>query len=261
MLPRVVAWGVVAVSFAMVAVTAAFSGVSDIQPGEFIFWGAGYVVFPVVGALIVARQPRNLVGWLLVLIGVAVGITSAAGSYGDTDRPGAVWGTWLSAWSWLLGIGPLLLLLLVFPTGRVPSRRWRPVLVALVAVCTLMAMSLAFTPGPLAEGEDVMNPLPVGIFAVELISSGGIGWAFLPVFFLLGVVAMAVRFRRADGVEREQLKWLMYTATLIALSWAAITFFYDEAGRVGQVIDIAVGVMLDVSARAHSSACGWGPEP
>jgi signal transduction histidine kinase len=178
------------------------------------------VGYGTVGTLIAARR-QNRIGWIFITIALGFGLYAFSWAYvvhGLVTSPGSLRGTTYLAWerSWVLtfAFAPIPLLLLLFPTGRVPSRRWRPVAWILIAGPALNAIAVAFQPGILFEQHGVRVENPFGI------SGFGQGpWlAFIvPALVWMGaavssLVALVQRFRRAAGEERQQLKWLAYVA-------------------------------------------------
>jgi len=174
-----------------------------------------------IGALITARR-RNRIGWLFLVI--ATGFALFPLSYGYVLRglisaPGSLPGTSFAAWvrSWVvtLAIAPIPLVLLLFPSGRLPSRRWRIGAGILVALPTLNLIATAFRPGTIFEMDGIRIENPFG-----LVGSTDQGpWVVFVVFGLLWagaaastIVSLVRRYRRATGEERLQLKWLAYVA-------------------------------------------------
>jgi hypothetical protein len=171
---------------------------------------------PILGGLIAARRPANVYGWLWCVIGLGVGLDAFArgyATYGLLGRPGALPGATVVAWAtnvtWILGLGLVPLALLLFPDGRVPTPRWRPLAWLILALAVALPLEGAVGPGPLQVFPFLDNPVGV--------TGGPLGWliqAFGPVGFQLflatlpaAALALALRFRRARGVERQQLKW------------------------------------------------------
>jgi hypothetical protein len=171
--------------------------------------------------LIATRQPANAVGWLLLLIGVCFALTSLVDSYVRSESAPALTAVaWLSHWVWfvwftLAGI----FLPLVFPTGRLLSRRWRPVLWLALCAAALSILGAAFQPGALdvESPKPIENPLGLSgawADAVEVVSRAGDVLA--GICFLLAAASLVIRFRRSRGIERQQLKWFALVG-LVAL--------------------------------------------
>ena len=181
---------------------------------------------PLLGALIVARLPRNPVGWLFVLTGLASAVTVAVYEYANyalIAHPGSlplpVAAAWVSSWVWTLGFAPLVTVaVLLFPDGRLPSPRWRYAVVLDVVAVLLLAASNAFLPGPLVNhpvaGNPLGVPLPTAVFHVI----GGLGFGLLLVGIALSTISTVLRWRRARGTERAQLGWFALATVLLAVS-------------------------------------------
>jgi hypothetical protein len=186
------------------------------------------IATPTVGALVVARQPRNPIGWLFCAAGLALpvsGVSQAYGLYTLGTNPGSLPGgdvaAWVSVWAFLPALvllGPLFFLL--FPDGHPLSRRWRPfVWLALFGMAGAV-LGQWFHPGPLntAPFDKVVNPF--GISAVRGVSGAFTGLGFLAILLaVLGAaVSVVLRFRRSRGVTRLQLKWLAMSGVVFALA-------------------------------------------
>ena len=185
-------------------------------------WGTVYnpiafvpvsVAFPIVGVLIAVRKPSNAVGWLCLLTGLANSMSGFAGEYGlyllerAPDGSLAAFLAWFSYWSWVVYIVPIgVFLVLLFPDGKLPSRRWRPVLWAGVVAMTLTSLAEALYPGPVAPPpHNIRNP-----YALEdaraLLEVFYFGEVLIPLCFVAAGASMVVRFRGSRGVERQQLE-------------------------------------------------------
>jgi hypothetical protein len=183
-----------------------------------------FMAFVTVGTVIVAHRPKNVIGWLCCAIGVVVsfsgfGSSSAARSIAaDPDPiPGAPVLYLLGQVQFvvpLLGLLPVLVL--VFPTGRLPSRRWRPVLWIVAAGLALYVATTMLKPGPAGDG---LPDNPLGIAAADRLLGPivAVSGLLLAVFVVLVLASLVVRFRRARGDERQQLKWLLYGVILLVL--------------------------------------------
>ncbi|HEX6401140.1 MAG TPA: histidine kinase [Actinomycetota bacterium] len=219
----------------------------------------------VVGALSLSRAPRNVIGFLMLWVAVSAGLAFAMAElsaylYARGDLEAAIWVGWPGSTLWALGLFPLLILLpLLFPDGRLLSRRWRPVLRAGLAVSGLAFLVIGFA-APIQvitiAGRDVEMRNPLAIPGLE--GLGELGWVLWPALLALFVVSaasMVVRFRRSRGVERQQLKWFAFAATVLLvyfLASAVLEALEISEGTVGQVISglafaglpVAVGVAI-----------------
>jgi hypothetical protein len=205
------------------------------------------VAFAVAGALILTRRAGNRIGWLFCAIGFSQSLTGALNAYalyGSTvGLPGVTAAAWVASWSWVPGFYlPLVLLPLLYPTGRLPSPRWRPIAWLTALGMLLSIVSYAFRPGLLkaSEAPVAVNPLGVAgaaglLEAVDRVAAV----LFIPLFFA-AVASVVVRFRRARGVERQQLKWFLYAtvAVLVGFWLAPLTpaVIFDPSELVGDLL-------------------------
>jgi hypothetical protein len=220
-------------SAALLLFIPASSGITNLPDalGAVVF-AALIFTFSTVGVLIATRQPHNLVGWIMLVAGFALGATILTGSYVDLSiaqprgrLPGTEWVTWFAQWIWVPGFAPALTLLL-FPNGQLPSRRWHLVGWLTVAAMATLGFGMAFTPGPFVDYPAVTNPLGLAPLEGSLLEGGGVGWLLLPASVVLSASSMVVRFRRARGEERQQIKWFALAAAFAAVGWVAITLAY-----------------------------------
>ncbi len=188
-----------------------------ITPYEMVF---GFT-YPVIGAFIVVRKPHNPAGWLFCLIGISGALGNFSLQYpifiytnhlGEPFVVGLM--TWIHQWSWIAGLVGVILLILLFPEGRLASPHWRILVgfVLLSMVYFIVVSWLIFWP---YRGPDLLN------FATALPEQYALGdkWlrpvAFiLPVGFILATISIYLKFRRASTLERQQLKWFIYTGML-----------------------------------------------
>jgi hypothetical protein len=220
------AWLLAGVSLLLGVAGAVFGALNGYSPIELVREVAGGVLlavaFPLVGALVASRRPANPLGWIFCGIGLAEGLVTAAWEYGTyalRTRPGSLPGgevaSWFGVWTWAVGVGLLVTYaLLLFPDGRPPSPRWRP-------VAWLSALPLAIFCGPVAaaawplRGPALLDPAGEGPSlpaAVEVV--GGLAFPLMLVCGAACVGSLVVRFRRSRGVERQQLKWFVYAAAV-----------------------------------------------
>jgi hypothetical protein len=252
-----VAWGAGALCLAGTVaglVLTGLNGAFDRQSiGPFASVAGALIAFPAVGALVAARQPRNPVGWQLLAVGglLTLGLSSDAyARYTLVTAPGSLPAGLLVAWVGGLSFAPLswillMLLPLYFPTGRLLSPRWRLVAWSGAAFMVLAIVGNGLLPDALeVSGIGVVrNPLAVPS-ATHLL--GVLMILALP-FLVLGmggaVAAVIVRFRRAGGVERAQLKWFTYAAALTPLPFIA----HDSAPRVANALFAVILPLVPVS--------------
>ena len=182
----------------------------------------GLATFATVGALVASRLPRNPIGWIFCFIGLGLGNLSSAYSDYALASPDSLPAGEIAAWAyyWLgLSFFPLFaFVLLLFPTGRLPSRRWRPFAWLAAGVSVVIILLVMFTPGPLPDLPSVHNPFGVQALEVFRDSIGGPYLVFFVVpILLVSTASLVLRFRRARGEERQQLKWLATAAALIGV--------------------------------------------
>ena len=179
------------------------------------------LTFATVGALLAWKRSSNPIGWLLS----ATAICYTAGGFGlflQHFRATLTAAQW-SGWIWLVGPALTVFVLLLFPTGSLPSRRWRIVAWTAAVGIACWITGNAFAPMILTSGPpEVPNPIglsgPAGR-AVGLLAGLGAGLVVLSA--VASVVSLAVRYRRSGFVQREQLKWLLYAAALIVIGLLA----------------------------------------
>jgi hypothetical protein len=195
--------------------------------GSSIAWvpaALGQGSFMTVGAVVVSRQPHNRIGWLCCAAGLLGGLAAFSTEYAHSalgpqggSRPGGLAMAWLNAWVGTLWAGLVLsFVLLLFPTGRLPSRRWRPVAWAGAVCVTVLCLQQAVMPGPL-EASGQPNPLGIDSARTALEWIYGLVTLCFVVLMLLCAGSVVVRFRRAGGVERQQLKWFAAGAGQLAV--------------------------------------------
>ena len=176
--------------------------------------------FATLGALIVSRRPRNIIGWLFLVPSVASGMQFFSGQYAtvalsETSRlPAAAYAAWLSTMLQSTSVFTIIFLLLLFPTGRLPSPRWRVVAWATGLAIAVSLISLAFGPGWVPGFAPARNPFGIAAASTILAVLEAIG-GWMGLVCVVAVVASLIwRFYRSRGDERLQIKWFAYAATL-----------------------------------------------
>jgi MFS family permease len=228
-----VAWGLLALWTAGVAVLLTLSVANGtFAPDAFtdsVPLLLAFAAFIVVGALIVGHRPGNAVGWVFA----AISLLAVAG--------------WFSSWVWYPTVGLALVFTpLLFPDGRLPSPRWRPV--AWLAGAATAALAMLFALAPTVEvGKGRQADNPIGVAAVgnpERNALALVAVNLLTVLALAAVVSLVVRFRRSHGEERLQLKWFTYAAALLPL--VVLDDYLPDAA--GNLLFAAVISFLPVAA-------------
>ncbi|TDO48410.1 hypothetical protein EV643_10739 [Kribbella sp. VKM Ac-2527] len=191
--------------------------------------------FALVGALVASRHPTNAVGWLLLVAAVALGLDTFMTVYvSRASLPGAAFAGWFS--SWLLFVWlylPALFLTLVFPAGRLLSRRWRTVVWLGVGAVAANVVGTAFAPGVLDISADrpIRNPLGVeGPVGRALPWVSGAGEVLAGAALVLGGLCLVLRLRRSRGRERQQVTWFAYVCMLALVPFVVLVWVSVLAG-------------------------------
>jgi hypothetical protein len=234
----------------------ASGGITDVVANSVfaVVFAAIVLSFSTVGALIATRQPQNPIGWIMVVAGFGLAATILTGNYVEISLaqppgrlPATEWVAWVTQWVWVLGFGPALtFLLLLFPNGRLPSRRWRPVGWLAVAAMVTLGCGVAFMPGPLPDHPQIRNP--VGLTLLEgsfLAGEGGpLLYLSLVASTVLSASSMVVRFRQAVGEERQQIKWFALAAGFAALGWVVNSLAYANDEGTESLLLVATSLLL-----------------
>jgi hypothetical protein len=224
-----------------------------------VAFGAVAVAFVVVGTLVLRARPNNRVGWLFWAVGLSTAIAAFAEQYAVyavVGRTHPMWGgaavAWLQSWSLLsiltTGVG---LLLALFPDGRALTPRWRLVPRAALLGFACFVVGYILNAGPVNDPfGSVSNP-----FAIPGLDR--VGTILIPIGFFLSVlsvlaaaVSLVLRFRRASGVERQQIKWLAAAGALLAVSLIAAVNL--DSSKTGAAVagSIAVAAVIGISVAA-----------
>lgn len=270
--PVVVAWAIAGLTLLLMFGSIVFSFLSrtavlpeenniarEFSPYGRIIWLLGFSVAPIVGALIASRQPNHAYGWIWLVFSLGFGGISnfvesyAIYSFYVVARPLPLFNITVpvAAYGFLLGLALLPFLLLLFPTGRLLTPRWR-----IVAWITVAAALLSSATAWAIPGENDFLPLE-NPFALPggdgLVAAGFFNLGVLIMFamILFGVASLLLRFRRSHGVEREQIKWFVFAATVWIAAFVQ-QFFWEFPGIWDNVeealtmalLPIAIGVAI-----------------
>jgi len=224
--------------------------------GEALISLVAPVVFAIVAALIVSRQPRNILGWVLM---VPVGLYVVGGPiarYIESLAPSSPEPTvpillmaWFNNWNWLLLIIPLL-----FPNGQPPTPRWRWVGVAAIAWAALFVL-LAALPQQInaSTRPTLVLDNPIGVLGKDTVERlVGVWIVGLLALVVVCAVALVVRYRRANATEREQIKWLLYACAVFLVVY--VGGFVSRLGGTASLGGYIWGVFFGLSVIALPAA-------
>jgi hypothetical protein len=185
----------------------------------YLYWAEDTLLaagYSTVGAVVASRRPGNPVGWVLCSIGLSWGVahfTSEYAAYALLAAPGSLPAgeatAWIYSWVWVPGLGLIVFLPLLFPSGRLPSPRWRPIAWLSVLLAGAGAIMASFSPGP-GVGFSIRNPF--GIESLPNLNEQLQALMFALIF--VASVSLVVRLHHARGVERQQIKWVAYAGAL-----------------------------------------------
>jgi MFS family permease len=250
------AWIVFGMTAACV-IGAAFLPDEDWERSSIVILGIAVVFTSACGALIASRRSDNATGWILLAIAFSIASGLLATQWANralVDHPGSIPGgsaaAWFQSWLWTPLSGLFALLVLLFPTGHVLSRRWRLIGWVIGASAVLVCISVAFDPGPFQTFPKVQNPLGVEVFsrAPDLFGAlAGVWITTIPAAML----SLFLRFRRATSAERQQIKWFFFatTAAIVLILLNPLTFALN-GGRDPVVFGVSTGFAFPIIAFA-----------
>ena len=228
--------------WASLADTAPGQGGADILLG--VASGVGAMAYSAGGWAIVTRQPRNTIGWLLMAFPVLLAIGLLAGdyaTYGLALYPGSLpfarAAAWVDGWALVPLLGCLVPLVLLFPDGRIPSRRWRPALWLAIGGPVLATAGLAIAPrrllGTFATLTSVViaNPLGIDFLAGPIDAATAVGTFLTLLAAALAVAAIVIRFRRSQGEARQQIRWMASVAVIFFVTFSLTVLTNVVVGR------------------------------
>jgi hypothetical protein len=181
-----------------------------------LFLYVPFLAFPIVGALVASRRPGNAIGWISLVSGLFWMFPALGGAFVAYER--ATTDTLTSAvkfldalitgtWPWSVGL-PGIYLILLFPDGRLPSRRWRPFALFAGVVVVLMPVTFLL---PLQGKQLEQYPWLVAVVSFSLL--------VLPACILASAISLVLRYRRSGAEVREQIKWLAFAASLVGVMY------------------------------------------
>jgi signal transduction histidine kinase len=260
-----VALGVVACGLAGVALSVLLAGHAtfhDFDPTTVVL----PVTMAAVGVVIVAHVPRNPIGWLFLALSCVVGVEALSGALAfralllhQSPHSVGVWAEWVINWlgGLLFPAGLVAVMMMLIPTGRLPSPRWRPVFWSALVIACVLAVRLMFDPATMKNATGVPAvPNPLSFRSLSLLSNWGFGTAVWVAALACGVVAASaplVRFHGASGDERQQLKWIGLPLAVTTIVYAAIALGPPSITTAGDgavgwtVVIVGYGTALPVA--------------
>ena len=201
------------------------SDLAQLTPDAFVGPVLAAVSGTTVGAVLASRRPRHPVGWLLLVLGLSLalgGVAPAYAAYGLLARPGALPAAHAVARYWPITVvtaqTALSFVLLLTPTGSLPSPRWRWWARVTAAAAAILLVALAVARGPLDPQYQLLGgPFDLRGQGGLLLVVNQLALAFTTLAVVVGAASLVVRFRRAGGVERQQLRWVAWAAALAVL--------------------------------------------
>jgi signal transduction histidine kinase len=240
--------GVTIVGFLGAVVVATMDGglTGEEINGDVVF-SIVFLTFPVVGYVVASRRPDNNVGWLMLGMGAYLGAFALLGTYGTYAIHGGPGGRDLGLLlealeqpSWLpIVVPPATFLLLLFPDGHLPSPRWRWFAWTLGVALVLIYLVILFSPGPIEGGTLQRAPNPLGLESLRpVLEPALILLVAIPIGAIGSLLSLVLRYRRAGGVERQQLRWLVAAAAFVAIFYSLVFVLsanadWEGAGAAG----------------------------
>jgi hypothetical protein len=228
------AWSLCALSLALTSLSLLLLALSLSYPNTYIYdyWlenAIMAVTFSIIGAVIASRLPPNPLGWLFCAAACIIAVACLSAEYAiyalvarPDSLPAGEALAWLAFWVWIPSIGCIVLALLLFPNGELPSSRWRWLAWLTVLVTIVGAVWVALSPGAIGNLGSIHNPLgieslPRGYKAVQTIMTA--------LLLVAAVSTLGLRLHRTRGIERQQIKWPAFVAVMAA----AGSILYDTA--------------------------------
>jgi hypothetical protein len=261
-----IAWIACALSLILTALSAVLLVLNRSHPNPFPFsyWLPNVVtalLFSTVGTLIASRRSENVIGWIFYAMGFGGAIAALGGQYAVyalMTSPGTLPFGAGAAWAASLALNVVwdtsfTLLLPLFPTGRVLSRRWLPMIWIATGVIIVSTIAEAICPGPLTDPyQFAANPFSIGGTSIIADVVRAIVSILAPVPLLLGVVSvvsLVLRIRRSRGVERQQIKWFVFSVATFIFVYVPINvvvtpIFGIASGARGDILDTAIIVIF-----------------
>jgi hypothetical protein len=233
-----IAWSLWALSVALTALSLLLLALILSHPGVHIFdhWLDSTlfaIAFSTVGAVIASRTPSDKpIGWIFCVVGLLFAVTHFSAEYAiytllaapGSPLPGGQAAAWLESWLWVPQLGSVLLVFLLFPDGRLPSRGWRWFAWLSALLVLVGALLSALAPGPIISLGPIRNPLAVESLPSVYKSVERVVTALV----FVAAISLFMRLRRARELGRQQIKWFVY-ATALMISGGILTYPVSEA--------------------------------
>jgi signal transduction histidine kinase len=227
---RALAWTMFAAALCLVTAALTLFALSSDSPSNTYGFRGGIplvtVAVATTGAVIALRRPEHPIGWIFLAVGLLSGVQSAAQEYAvyavherGGEIPGGVVADWIDSWIWVPITGTIAIpVFLLFPDGRLPSPRWRPVLVAGIAGIVVWTVTFAVYPEETAALGTV-NPFAAESLEPVLNVLLGVGGLLFMGSMLSAAISLVLRYRRASEEARHQLKWFAASAAFVGLAF------------------------------------------
>jgi signal transduction histidine kinase len=227
-----------------------------------IFFGLLILGYATVGRLLASRNPRNWIGWAFGIAAVSLSLVVFTGDYvahsvhvAQLPATGLV--AWVGAWCLVPGVVQIPLVFLLFPDGRLPSPRWRPVFWLIVSGAAFATLGYALRPGPINSSDPsiaIANPIGIGSRSAfgALIAIGTL--LVLP-GIPASILAIVLRFRRSRGEERQQIRWLLYTGIAGSASLAGLAMTNTNGTDFSLIANLFLIAFLLLVAIGMPAAC------
>jgi hypothetical protein len=249
------AWSMCAVSLASMALAVLLLALNLSYPNPHVFdlWVQGIVIpltCSTVGVIIASRRPHHPIGWLFCAVGLLAGVNHFCAEYAiyalltqPDSLPYGRAAAWVASWPWMPTNALLVFVGLLFPDGRLPSRRWLPFAWLNVVVAVVGTVAVAFLAGPIPALDPIENPLGLdgvrNLLGPVATISGALERGILG---LIAVASLFIRLRHAGGEEREQVKWLAYAASMVVIG-AILTYVVPGATGARWVEQVGLALL------------------
>jgi signal transduction histidine kinase len=256
-------WLVLVLTVAAALTLAAINGSLQNDPAFLVLSVAMIIGYGTVGAFIVARTAGNTIGWLMMVTAgayVLAGLTTEYATYAYITSPGSIPGgefaASLSNWLFLIVFAPIPIILVLFPTGRPPSPRWKYLPAATIVAFGFGILGTILRTGPIAVGTggpSVNVPNPTGVEGLKDLLALALPLAGILAIAVsvLATASLVIRFRRAVGDERQQIRWLAYVAAIsvalfVATGVSSIGLQANQSRTVNEILAFGFSVCIGI---------------